>query len=149
MKPRSIFWLSVLTLGILLAFLLWPYFTQVDLPDANMSAFGSETARARVMEIIEEGEIDLGGTVQRYQVARVELLEGEYRGIVMEMDYGRRQILSSAVYLQPGDEVLVTIGATPDGVLTVYFADFVRSASLLWLAAIFVAFIRVISGWNM
>ena len=41
-----------------------------------------------------EGEIDLGGTMQRYQVARVELLEGEYRGIVMEMDYGRRGVLS-------------------------------------------------------
>ncbi len=148
MSPRSIFWLSVLLFGAVLTLLLWPYFTQVDLPAVNMTAFGSETARARVTEIIEDGEIDLGGTIQRYQAARVELLEGEYRGILMEMDYGRRQILSSAVYLQPGDEVLVTIGATPDGVLTVYFADFVRSDSLLWLAAIFVLSILVISGWK-
>jgi hypothetical protein len=86
-----------------------------------MSAFGSETERARVTEIIEDGEIDLGGVIQRYQVARVELLEGEYQGIVMEMDYGRRQVLSSAVYLEPGDSILVTIGSRPDGVLTVYF----------------------------
>lgn len=113
-----------------------------------MSAFGSETVRARVVEIIEEGEIDLGGTLQRYQVARVELLEGEYRGILMEMDYGRRQVLSSTVYLQPGDNVLVTIGARPDGVLTVYFADFMRSDSLLWLTAIFVAVILFISRWK-
>jgi uncharacterized membrane protein len=148
MSPRSVFWLAVLSLGVLLAFLLWPYFTQVHLPDVNMSAFGSETAQARVVEIIEEGQIDLGGTIQRYQLARVELLEGEYRGIVMEMDYGRRQVLSSAVYLQPGDKVLVTIGARPDGVLTVYFADFVRSDSLLWLAIIFVLFILIISGWK-
>ena len=148
MSLRSVFWLSVLLLGMVLAFLSWPYFTQVDLPDVNLTAFGSETARARVIEIIADDEIDLGGTIQRYQVARVELLEGEYRGIVMEMDYGRRQILSSVVYLQPGDEVLVTVGSTPDGILTVYFADFVRSDSLLWLAAIFVLFILVISGWK-
>jgi uncharacterized membrane protein len=101
-----------------------------------------------VIEIIEEGEIDLGGTIQRYQVARVELLEGEYRGILMEMDYGRRGLLSNAVYLRAGDDVLVTIGSRPDGVLTVYFVDFVRSDSLLWLVAIFVVVILAISRWK-
>lgn len=148
LSRRALFWLVLLAVGCIAAILLWPYFTQVELPDVNMSAFGSETARARVVEIIEEGEIDLGGTVQRYQVARVELREGEYHGILMEMDYGRRQVLSSAVYLQPGDDVLVTVGERPDGVLTVYFADFVRSNSLLWLTAIFVAVILLISRWK-
>lgn len=113
-----------------------------------MSAFGSDTIRARVTEIIEEGEIDLGGTVQRYQVARVELLEGEYRGIEMEMDYGRRGVLSNTVYLQPGATILVTIGARPDGILTVYFVDFERVTSLLWLTAIFVLVILIMSRWK-
>jgi uncharacterized membrane protein len=147
-RNKLIPWLIVLFMAGVAAFLLWPYFTQVKLPDVNMSAFGSETVRARVTEIIEEGEIDLGGTVQRYQVARVELLEGEYRGILMEMDYGRRGVLSTAVYLQPGDNVLVTIGSRPDGILTVYFVDFVRTDSLLWLAAIFVVVILAISRWK-
>lgn len=113
-----------------------------------MPAFGSETLRARVTEIIEEGEIDLGGVMQKYQVARVELLEGEYRGVVMEMDYGRRQVLSNAVYLQPGDSILVTIGSRPDGLLTVYFVDFTRAAPLLWLTALFAAAILLISRWK-
>src|SRR5215207_2037984 len=130
------------------AFWTLPYFTQVSLPNVNMSAMGSETAKARVTEIIEDGEIDLGGTIQRYQVARVELLEGEYQGIVMEMDYGRRQVLANNIYLQKGDTVLVTIGARPDGVLTVYFADFVRANSLLWLTILFVVTILVISRWK-
>jgi uncharacterized membrane protein len=86
--------------------------------------------------------------IQRYQIARVELLEGEYRGIVMEMDYGRRQVLSSEVYLEQGDSILVTIGARPDGVLTVYFVDFVRATPLLWLAAIFALAILLISRWK-
>jgi len=133
--------------GIAVVILL-PYFTQVDLPDANMSTFGSQTVRARVREIIEEGKVDLGGTLQRYQIARVELLEGEYQGIIMEMDYGRRGILSNAVYLQTGDKILVTVGVRPDGVLTVYFADFVRSDSLLWLAALFIFVIVLISRWK-
>src|SRR3989304_1472053 len=56
--------------------------------------------------------------------------------------------LSSAVYLQTGDTVLVTVGSRPDGVLTVYFVDFVRANSLLWLTAIFVATVLVISRWK-
>jgi uncharacterized membrane protein len=148
MKNKYAFWVTVLLLGVFTAFFLWPYFTQVDLPDVNMPSFGSGTARARVTEIIEDGEIDLGGVVQRYQIARVELLEGEYQGILMEMDYGKRQVLSNAVYLQPGDGVLVSVGKRPDGVLTVYFADFVRTNQLLWLTAIFAVTILVISRWK-
>jgi uncharacterized membrane protein len=148
MKNKHVFWAIVWLLAFFLAFLLWPYFTRVDLPDANMPSFGSGTARARVTEIIEDGEIDLGGKVQRYQIALVELVEGEYKGILMEMDYGKRQILSNAVYLRPGDEVLVSIGKRPDGVLTVYFADFVRTDQLFLLAAIFAGTILLISRWK-
>jgi uncharacterized membrane protein len=143
--------LPVIFMAILfgiVAFMTVPSLNQVDLPVVNMSAMGSETMQARVTEIIEEGQIDLGGTNQRYQVARVELLEGDYRGIVMEMDYGRRQVLSSTIYLEVGDNVLVTIGARPDGVLTVYFADFVRVNYLLWLTAIFAVTILLISRWK-
>jgi uncharacterized membrane protein len=145
---KLILWLVILLVVVIAAFSLWPYFTQVDLPDVNMSSFGSETARAQVVEIIEEGEIDLGGTVQRYQIARVELREGEYKGILMEMDYGRRQILSNTVYLQPDDNILVTVGTRPDGILVVYFVDFIRADSILWLTALFVAVILAISRWK-
>ncbi len=148
MRNAPVFGLVALLVVVVAAIILWPYFTKVDLPDTNMTAFGSEMVRARVTEIIEEGEIDLGGTIQRYQVARVELLEGEYRGILMEMDYGRRGVLANAIYLQPGDKILVTVGTRPDGVLTVYFADFVRSDLLLWLTAIFVLVILIISRWK-
>ena len=145
---RYSLWLITFLLIIIAIFLFWPYFTQVDLPNVSMTGFGSETVRARVTEIIEEGEIILGDVVQRYQIARVELLEGEYQGIVMEMDYGKRQVLSSAVYLQPGDTLLVTVGSRPDGILTVYFVDFVRTNSLVWLTAIFIGMILIISRWK-
>lgn len=133
---------------VLAAFLFVPYFSRVVLPDVQMSAFGSETVRAEVREIIEEGEIDLGGTVQRYQLARVEILEGDYAGIIMEIDYGQRQVLSGNVYLAPGDDILVTLGERPDGVITAYFAEHVRTTPLLWLLAAFVLAILVISRWK-
>jgi uncharacterized membrane protein len=148
MNTKSTFWIAALLITAVVGVLLWPYFTRVNLPPANMSSFGAGTVRAKVTQIIEDGEIDLGGTVQRYQIARVELLEGKYRGITMEIDYGKRQILSNAVYLQPDDSVLVTVGSRPDGVLTAYFVDFVRANSLLWLTVIFVAVILAISRWK-
>jgi len=50
---------------VIAAFLFLPYFSQVELPVVQMSAFGSETVRAELDEIIEDGQIDLGDTVQR------------------------------------------------------------------------------------
>jgi hypothetical protein len=70
----------------LIAFMTIPSLNQLNLPTAHMSPMGSEMVEANVQQIIEDGNVDLGGTIQRYQVARVELLEGDYKGIVMEMD---------------------------------------------------------------
>lgn len=132
----------------LIAFMTIPSLNQLNLPTAHMSPMGSEMVEANVQQIIEDGNVDLGGTIQRYQVARVELLEGDYKGIVMEMDYGKRQVISNNVYLQPGNKILVTIGSRPDGMLTVYFTDFVRIRPILWLAAIFAVTILLISRWK-
>jgi uncharacterized membrane protein len=141
--------IPLLLLVIVIAALLFlPYFSQVELPDVQMSAFGSETVRAKVDEIIEEGQIDLGDITQRYQIARVEILEGDYAGILMEIDYGKRQVLSGNLYLQPGDEILVTLGKRADNVLTAYFVDFVRTRVILWLFLAFVVAILLISRWE-
>ena len=145
MKIRFLALLGVL---LILVLALIMFKSNEDLPNVAMSAFGAETMRAQVKEIIEDGEIDLGGTQQRYQIARVELLEGDYQGIVMEMDYGKRQVLSNAVYLKQGDPIIVTVGSRSDGVLTVYFVDFVRTSPLLWLTALFAGAILLISRWK-
>jgi len=123
-------------------------FNSIELPTLNLSAFGSETLRAEVTMILEEGEVDLGGIRQHYQILRVKLLEGDYKDIEFEMDYGKRQVLSGYIKLEPGDQVLVTMGALPGNVLTVYFVDHVRIKPLLWLTVIFAAAILLISRWK-
>lgn len=148
MPAKKITWLIVIVLAAAAAFFLWPYFTDVKLPAASASYYGSETVRALVTEVIDEGTIDLGGQVQPYQVLRVELLEGEYQGILIEIDYGKRQIRTDDYRLSPGDRVLVTVGKTPDNVLTAYFVDHVRTTPLLWLFGIFAASIILISRWK-
>jgi uncharacterized membrane protein len=44
--------------------------------------------------------------------------------------------------------ILVTVGQQPDGALTAYFTDFVRTRPLLWLLGTFVVFSVLISGWK-
>jgi uncharacterized membrane protein len=43
---------------------------------------------------------------------------------------------------------MVTVGQQPDGTITGYFTDYVRSQSLLWLFGTFVVFSVAISGWK-
>ncbi len=148
MPVKKIAWLILIVVAAVAAFFLWPYFTDVKLPAASASYYGSETVRAQVIEVIDEGTIDLGGQVQPYQVVRVELLEGEYQGLLIEIDYGKRQIRTDDYRLSPGDRVLVTVGKTPDNVLTAYFVDHVRTTPLLWLFGIFAASIILISRWK-
>ena len=144
MKKQS--WLFPFLL--LTAVTLYSIFSRVELPGDGFSTFGSETIRAEVVQIIEEGQIDMGGHSQKYQVARVNILEGEYAGIVMEIDYGKRQVRSDEYDLAVGDKVMVSISKTPDNVINAYYVDFVRTTPILWLTIIFAVAIILISRWK-
>ncbi len=133
---------------LLLAVILYFQISRVQLPGDGFSTFGSDTVRAEVIQIIEEGEVDLGGHTQKYQIARVNILEGEYEGIPMEIDYGKRQLRSDDYDLVVGGRVMVSISKTPDNVVNAYFVDFVRTSPLLWLTVIFAAAIILISRWK-
>lgn len=144
MKNRSWLFPFLLLIGVLSYTLL----TQVQLPGDGFATFGADTVRAEVTQIIEEGQIDVGGNFQTYQIARVMILEGPYEGIPMEIDYGRRQIRPDDYLLTPGDTILVSISKTPDNVINAYFADYVRTTPILWLALIFAVAIVIISQWK-
>src|SRR3990172_11299052 len=141
-------WEMILILGELAVFFAFPYFNNVQLPGDGFSTLGSDTVRAEVTQIIEEGEVDMGGHRQTYQIARVNILSGEYAGIPMEIDYGKRQIRSDDYLLKVGDKVMVSISKTPDNVVNAYFVDFVRTTPILWLTGIFSVAIILISRWK-
>ncbi|PWH12116.1 MAG: YibE/F family protein [Anaerolineae bacterium] len=141
---------GLVVLFALLAFLVWgvPYFFQKPYINQINASLGAQTYRAHVIEILESGPIDLGGTVQTYQRARVRVVEGEYSGVLMEIDYGRYRILPQGQLLRPGDAIFVLIGKRPDGVVEAFFVDFVREQALLLLLAIFVTAILLMSRWK-
>jgi uncharacterized membrane protein len=139
-------WLFPLIL--LAASLIYLTLSRVQLPGNGFSTFGAGTVRAEVTKIIEEGEVELGGHTQTYQIARVKILEGEYAGVPMEIDFGKRQIRSNDYLLAVGDKVIVSISKNQDNVVNAYFMDFVRETPILWLTIIFAAAIILISAWK-
>jgi uncharacterized membrane protein len=141
-------WFFPILLVAIAAIFLSPLFNRPQLPEEGFSTFGSQTVRAEVTQIIEEGVIDLGGRQQPYQIARVNILEGQYAGIIMEIDYGKRQVRSDDYRLAPGDQVIVSISKSPDNVVSAYFVDYVRVRPLAWLLGVFVVSILLISRWK-
>ncbi|MBI5943151.1 MAG: YibE/F family protein [Chloroflexi bacterium] len=141
-------WQIILIVAAVVFFFAWPYFNAVELPGDGFSTFGSDTVRAEVTQIIEEGEVDMGGRIQTYQIARVNILEGDYAGIIMEIDYGKRQVRSDDYLLAPGDRIVVSISKTPENVINAYFVDYVRTTPILWLTGIFAVSIILISRWK-
>ncbi|MDD2921544.1 MAG: YibE/F family protein [Anaerolineales bacterium] len=135
-------------LALLALTLVYLTLSKVQLPGGGFSTFGSDTVRAEVTRIIEEGNIEMGGRMQAYQIARVKILEGKYAGVEMEIDYGKRQIRSDEYSLAAGEKILVSISKTPENVVNAYFVDFVRAAPILWLAGIFALAIILISAWK-
>jgi len=144
MKNKS--WLFPFVLFVAVA--VYAYFNNVEVPGTGFSTMGSDTVRAEVAQILEEGNINMGDHEQKYQVARVNILEGEYAGIPMQIDYGKRQVRSDEYDLKAGDKIMVSISKTPENVINAYFVDFIRTTPILWLTIIFAVAIIAISRWK-
>ncbi len=116
--------------------------------DGPRIGLGDDMYKAEVFEIIEEGSVALGERTQSYQVFRVEVLEGPYKGLITEIDYGKRQVRPEGSPLEPGDQLIVSINQAPDGSVNSYFIDFVRTKPLLWLLVAFVLLSVLVGGWQ-
>lgn len=153
-KPKPSLLLPVLLIIMSLLLILLIVFPvlrsgQLNLTEDYSSSYGSDTVRARVLEITEEGTNTLGEITQDYQIFDVEILEGQFQGVITSVDYGRRQLSSTSVKIRPGDQILVTVGQRPDTQeVRAFFTDFVRNRSILYLFLIFVFFSVLISGWK-
>jgi uncharacterized membrane protein len=150
---RKFLFLSILALILISGLIL----LIVPRLDALLSRSGGEGDRigisenmykAEVLEVVEEGTVDLGDRTQPYQILRVEVLEGPWKGQIQEIDYGKRQIRPEGLTLGQGDRLLLSIDEGPDGSVHAFFIDYVRTRSLLWLLLAFIVLSVLISGWQ-
>jgi uncharacterized membrane protein len=110
--------------------------------------YDSSTVRAEVLEILETGQITLGERPQRYQVFTARVLEGDFAGQVVEIEYGLQQIRPNDADVRPGEQVLISVGVRPDGQIVAFFTDFIRIGSIFQLFLVFVLFSMLIGGWK-
>jgi uncharacterized membrane protein len=108
----------------------------------------AQLAEAEVIQLVDEGTVDLGGRLQRYQVVEVNIQEGPFQGRTFTVEYGRYVQVPEEIRLGVGDRILVSLSQGLDGYQVAFFTDFVRNRPLLILAGTFVVFILVVSRWK-
>jgi uncharacterized membrane protein len=119
-----------------------------DQEGVDLSAGESETLRARVVEVVDEGTIDQFGFQQTYQRLRLRFLEGSLEGQEVEVDHGLMVMTNQSRLFRPGDRVVVERALTLEGEDFFTITDYVRTAPLLWLTLFFAGATLLLSGWQ-
>ena len=141
---------GAITLAII-AFIIWglPYFLNTSLPVPTNNGFGSETVPAQILQIIDQGTINLGGTMQPYQDLNVMILSGQNKGLVANVSYGKDRILPEGLLFHPGDQIMVEGSSSPNSDnVVVNYADAVRTRPILILLAVFILALIIVARWK-
>ncbi len=104
----------------------------------------TETMPARVIEILEEGTIDLGGgSTQPYQRVLVRVEGGSLAGLEIAVEEGTVNLISHERLFHVGDRVYLERTVSPLGE-RFYISDFIRTAPLFWIALAFVGLVALV-----
>lgn len=117
-------------------------------PYRELALGESETLRAQVVEVLEQGTIAQGEFEQPYQRLRLRVLHGVLVGQEVEVEHGLLGLTNQSRIFRAGDRVLVEHSRTADGADLFFVTDYVRSRPLWWLTLIFVAATLLLSGWQ-
>ncbi len=116
--------------------------------EAREASMLTQTAQARVLEVLETGELETGGETRTFQVVSIEVLDGPQEGQLFSLEFGRIQALPEGVRLSPGDRLMVSLQPSPEGETVAFFADFIRTQPLALLGVAFVLFVLLVSRWK-
>ena len=104
----------------------------------------TETMAARVIEVLEEGTVDLGeGSTQPYQRLLLRVEGGSLAGQEVVVEEGTVNIISQERLFHPGDRVYLERTVGPDGD-HLYISDFVRTGPLFWIVALFMGLVVLV-----
>ena len=136
---------------VILSFVTAPYIMGFFKPSSDQTTVGyaSETVRAEVLNIQEEGYTTVGKQEQTYQIVEIEIMEGEFKHSHMFLEFGKNQVMPEEYILKPGNEILVTVGVSPlDNTTSAFFIDFVRWKALVWIFLLFAIISFIIGSWT-
>ena len=112
-------------------------------PDAPVTE--TETMKARVVGILEEGVREPGG--YPYQRVLLHVEDGSLAGQEIEIEEGTTNIISSERLFAIGDKVLLVrdeMCAQGQCYEHIYIADFIRTVPVLWITVLFVGLILLV-----
>ena len=113
-------------------------------PEQSLAPGQTETMPARVVEVLEEGTIDLGaGSSQPYQRLLVRVESGSLAGQEVVVEEGTVNLISQERLFRPGDRVYLERTVGPEGD-RFYISDFVRTGPLLWIGALFAGLVVLV-----
>ena len=105
-----------------------------------------DTVKGKVHAILVDKTQSYGdGYEMRYQIAEIEILEGEYAGRILDV---QNDITAYNLVLSKGDEVLMFIEEYGDGTISAYVSDIVRGKYLIWIVGIFLVLLALIGGFK-
>ena len=104
----------------------------------------TETMAARVIEVLEEGTIEMdGGGTLPYQRLLLRVEGGSLAGQEVEVEEGTVNIISQDRLFHVGDRVYLERAVGPDGD-RLYISDFRRTGPLFWIVTLFVGLVVLV-----
>lgn len=135
---------TILLLFVALLFWGIPYFLEKPQLQAGVDTFGSQTVLARITDVYANA----AGSTKAYQALRVIPLEGDYKDVPFQVQYGVHEANPAKFNFTVGDRIYIMINKAPDGSLNAYYVDYVRSKPLGILLAAFVLSILIMGRWK-
>jgi len=108
----------------------------------------TETMSGRVVEILEEGTIELGeGATQPYQRLALRIESGSMAGERVVIEEGTTNVIGKQRLFSVGDRVFVERAVGPEED-RLYISDVMRFGPLLTIVAVFVGLVVLVGRWK-
>ena len=140
--------LIVLILFVVLVAWGLQYFFQTIPVQTGGATLGSDTVLAEVVGVVDQGQVGSNTGSQPYQTLNVKVLEGQYKDIPFQVDYGKHEAHPADFHFVAGDKIYVIINQMPNKQLEADYVDYVRSKPMAILLGAFILSILVMGRWK-
>lgn len=104
--------------------------------------------KAKVLEVVSEGETGTGEFKNKYQDLRLELLDGPDKGKLVVLTHGNLITLNESLTVKKGDKVVLLKFSRPDGTSEYIVTDKYRLDTLLYISVLFILTVLFIARWK-
>lgn len=138
---------ATLFFGLMLSLLVGVPAAHAQESNATAPTIKNEYVRGKVVQILEDTELNIEGFRQPYQKVKVEIVDGADRGQTFVHDFQLPLNHSDREKLHEGEEVVV-VKVTSEGEAEFYIAEKYRLPAVLWVFASFFLLTIAFGGWK-